>query len=66
MGFWFWGSIALFVPKEIGLGERVVIAEDASEAIELQACQGRSRPILDSRGVDLPRLNLFCVTVFDT
>jgi hypothetical protein len=27
MGFWFWGSIASFVPKAIGLDERVVIRE---------------------------------------
>jgi hypothetical protein len=27
MGFWFWGSMALFVPKAIGLDERVVIRE---------------------------------------
>jgi hypothetical protein len=36
MGFWFWGSMASFVPK----------------AIELQSCQGRSRPVLDGGGVD--------------
>jgi hypothetical protein len=52
IGVWFWGSVASFVPKAIGLDERVVIAEDASEAIELQVCQGRSRPVLDSRGID--------------
>jgi hypothetical protein len=30
--------MALFMSKAIGLYERVVIAEDESEAIELQAC----------------------------
>jgi hypothetical protein len=39
--FWFWGKISL--------DEKVMIAEDLREAIELKACQGRSRPVLDSR-----------------
>jgi hypothetical protein len=44
--------MASFVSKAIGFGERVTIAEDVSEAIKLEACQGRFRPVLDSRGID--------------
>jgi hypothetical protein len=57
-GLWFFGKISL--------DEKVMIAEDISEAIELQSCQGRSRPVLDGGGVDRPKLNLFYVTVSDT